>query len=220
MATPNQTVDSSFVNPIGSFGLIDRHPWSYITVAGEQSPGVIPPDGIKGFDRATGWDIKKGKGSANPTITLVEYPPATGSIDFVLWEQFHFLQWKQFSLKLKFDKEKKQGKTSAYDIHHPSLADLNITSCVTKKVSPIYFVGNGKYVVTVEFLEWRPPPPQKDISDTPSKSDPNNPANLPGIPPDSIGAEKDRMIGNLAEQAGLSGSPSPVPGNSYGRTER
>lgn len=175
--------------------------WQVIVIAGTTSPGVIAQGGITGFDRTTEWDVKKGKGTQGATLTLTSLPPAEGSITFVLWLSRHFTEWRAFRQLLKYNGKKTKTQSSAFDIYHPSLADLNITSCVTKKVSPINYKGNGRYEVTVEFIEWLPVPP-KPIVVTPSgsaagKSGTKN----PGDTGDPVADQQQQIIAQLMVQA-------------------
>lgn len=142
--------------------------WHFVTVGGMASPGVIAIDGIRGFDRETGWDKKKGKGTQGATLTLTSFPPAEGSFEFVLWTPDHFIDWQKFLQVLKYDPTKKKGSggAEALDIYHPSLADIGISRVVTAKVSPITHKGLGKYVVTVDFIEWINPPKQSVVATT------------------------------------------------------
>lgn len=144
--------DSSNLNPIEF-----AKDWSYFTIVGSRSPGAIPRNGIHGFDRETGWDKKKGKGTAGATLTLTDFPPAIGSIALQLWEPQHFSEWAVFRALLKYTPGKRPGSATAADalaIYHPSLAGLGIISVVTHKVSPERHMGNGLYIVTIDFIEW------------------------------------------------------------------
>lgn len=193
MAAAREPLGSVFLNPIGF-----ASSWHYVTVAGERSPGAISVDGISGFDRETGWDKKKGKGTQGATLTLTTLPPTEGSIEFQLWTSEHFVEWTAFRNLLKYNPTKKDGQ--AFDIYHPSLADLDVTSVVTSKISPIRHKGKGMYVVKVDFIEYLPPPPVSSVS-TPASSQANNPDANPGEPPDPIADAQQKRIAALSERA-------------------
>lgn len=197
MASP---LGSVFLNPIAYSAS-----WHYVTIAGMRSPGAIPINGIRGFERETGWDVKKGKGTQGATLSLIQFPPAEGSIDFQLWTAEHFVEWKAFSFLLKYNTTKKNN-SDAFDMYHPSLADLDINSVVTSKISPIRHVGRGLYMVSVDFIEWLPPPP-KSVVKTTTKSKPDDKDNTPGAPADPISDANEKQIGILLNQAGLGGAP-------------
>jgi hypothetical protein len=178
--------------------------WSHIVVGDMLSPGVIPPNGIQGFKRESEWDKKKGKGSKSATLTLVQVPPAEGSIKFLLWTKQHFIDWGSFRTVLKYTPEKTPAQ--GVGIFHPSLADLDINAVVTKNITPIYHVGANLYEVTVDFIEFFPPPPVT-ITATPTTATTTTDPNIPGSPPDEIGDANQAEIAALAKQAGLSVGP-------------
>ena len=167
----------------------DAEAWHTIILSGVKSPGVIPVDGIRGFKRETGWDVRRAKGQAGATLVRTNNPPSEGEIDFQLWTGDHFFQWQQFVTAIQYQPSLfgKPGEISkiadAITIYHPSLAqpDIDITQVVIKHISPIRHVGQGLYVVTIEFIEWRPPPPVSVVSQT-TKADPSLGKDTPGIP--------------------------------------
>ena len=198
--------NSSTLNPL-DLSPVNPHSWDawqYITISGVPSPGVIPVDGIHGFKRETEWDKKKGKGAQGATLTLVQYPPAEGSIDFLLWLPGHFDSWSSFRTYLRYNTAKQAG--DAVDIYHPSLADLDINAVVTKSITPIYHKGRGLYMVTVEFIEWFPPP-AKPIVATPKHAAPDQPNALAGAPADTAGDARQAQIEQLMKQGSGAGKP-------------
>lgn len=189
-------LDSSDLNPIAF-----ASDWMFVVIAGTVSPGVIAPDGIHGFERETGWDKKKGKGTQGATLTLTTYPPAEGSIDFQLWLPEHFTQWKAFRSLLKYTTAKATPTAAdALNIYHPSLADINLSQVVTAKVSPAMHKGRGLYIISVDFIEWLPPPAISVVSTTTSARTDNKGA-TPGSPTDPIGDAQQKLIGQLLDQA-------------------
>src|SRR5262249_22088049 len=117
------------------------------------------------------WDIKKGKGTLGGTVTFVGRPPAKGSIIFYLWTPAHFTAWDKFRAILKFDPTKKT--VQAVDIFHPSLADIEVKSVVTESIGNIVHEGQQLYSITVDFLEYFPPPKTPAIG-TPTGSKSNS----------------------------------------------
>ncbi len=174
----------------------DAQAWHTIEIGDTTSPGVI--ESIEGFERATEWDLKKGKGAKGATLTLVQAPPCEGRITFILWEPIHFLQWAQFLPLLKYDPDKTEAQ--AVGIYHPSLADLGINSVVVKKIAPIIHKGKGKYTRTIEFIEWAPPP-KSSITTTPTTSEAATLPSVPGDPPDPVAEEQQKEIAALLKQA-------------------
>lgn len=145
--------------------------WDHITIGGVASP----PCEISEGKRKHEWDIKKGKGSDGASVTYVGMQPMTFSVTFFLWDngtlgtgRNHFKEWDAFIPLLKYQATKKA--VQAVDIYHPSFEGLGIKAVVTESISNVSHKGGGMYHVTVEFLEYYPPPPVSAVS-TPTKSD-------------------------------------------------
>ncbi len=189
--------DSSELNPIQF-----HSDWNYFKIAGVRSPGAIPRNGIHGLDRVTGWDKKKGKGTAGATLTLTDFPPAEGSISLQLWEPFHFPAWHAFRALLRYTPGKKPGSATAadaLDIYHPSLAGVGIVSVVTHKVSPERHMGNGLYIVQIDLIEWRNPPAVSVVATTAlSKTDGGK---SPGKPPNPFADRQAQLKAAMAAAA-------------------
>lgn len=187
-------VDSAGLNPIN-----DASSCHFITISGVPSPGAIPVDGIHGFERETGWDVKKGKGTQGATLTLKTFPPITGSVAFQLWLPEHFIQWTSFVEILRYNPAKKPTSSSsadALDIWHPSFDDIKLTKVVTHKISPWRHTGRGMYIATIDFIEWQEPPAVSVVSTT-NTSKPDVKSDTPGSLPDPIGDQKDTTMGDL-----------------------
>src|SRR6185312_7644623 len=144
---------------------------------GTPAPGIIAIDGVRGFSRETGWDKKKGKGQKGATLTLTTQPPAEGSI--TAWESF-------VDLLLKYQAGK-ASDTNAATIDYPEFALLEIVNVVVHKIHPRRHIGKNLWSVTVEYIEWVPPPPVSIVS-TPIKADTVVAPELPGTPPPAVAA--------------------------------
>lgn len=155
----------AFIKSIDPFTSPDS--WDVVTIGGEDCPGICV---VSGFKRVTEWDVKKGKGTKGGTATLIQLPPAEGSIVFYLWTEAHFDAWATtFRARFKYDPTKKSKAAQAVDIYYPSLREIDVTSVVTKSIGACEHVGQGKYSINVEFLEYLPPP-KKTITGTPNGS--------------------------------------------------
>lgn len=150
---------SGQINPIDNPGA-----WDFLTVGGMKSPGLAKVGEAK---RANEWDKKKGKGASGESLTFVQKPAASFSVQFYLWEPQHFADWETFRPLLKYDPTKRV--TTALDVYHPSLADLDIGAVVTESLGSIVHEGDQLYSCTVEFCEYNPPPPVSAVS-TPAGS--------------------------------------------------
>ncbi len=169
--------------------------WDFAIIGGKATPGCIKS--IDGFERPYGWDKKKGKGAKGATGTLTNMPPAEGSITWELWTSEHFRLWDEIRAIIKYDPTKKPA--SAFDIYHPSLADVDVNSVVTEGISPIKHDGGGRYSITVKFGEYLPSP-KASATSTPGGSRSSAGA-TPGATPDPVADEQQRQIAALLAKA-------------------
>lgn len=151
--------------------------WHTVIVGGIQSPGVCE---VKEWKRAHEWDQKKGRGAKGAVLTLIQKPPAKGSIEFKLWTSKHFSQWDDFYMSLQYDPEKK--KAQAIGLFHPSLAAIDVTSAVTEFIGNPVHQGQGMYTITVEFIEFIVPASSSGVG-TPTGS-----VDIGGNPPEAYAA--------------------------------
>jgi hypothetical protein len=180
--------------------LTDPNAWWYFLLCGVPSPGSIPRSGIKGFERETGWDKKKGKGLKGATLTLTSAPPVEGTITlqligpggFYYWggPSTDFAQWDNFvSQALSITPEKQQAQGLA--IFHPQFASIGLTTVVVKKYGGPMHVGNGLYQCWIEMIEWGPPPPVSVVSTASSKKpDQPDPDTTPPLDPREIALQQ------------------------------
>jgi len=131
------------------------------------SPGLAI---LSGFKRGYGWEVKKGKGVKGSTSTLNEFPPCEGAAEILLWESEHFTAWESFQRLLKYDPTRKD--VVALDWYHPSTESIELRSVVCKGIGARIHKGQGLYSITVEFLEYHPPPPKSAVQ-TPTGSKSN-----------------------------------------------
>jgi hypothetical protein len=151
--------------------------WDYITIAGQQSPGLLKE--IDGFERDNGWQEKKGKGSIGATLTYVQKPPAHGHLVFELWTSQHFQQWATFRQLFLYNPAAGQSADSqSFSISHPSLDDVQLSAVVCKLITPIKHVGKGKYRVKVELIEFIPTPKVSAVQ-TITLTNPNPKSTMP-----------------------------------------
>jgi len=173
--------------------------YDFCKVDGIENPGIIAPGGITGFDRETEWEVKKGKGTKGGTATLTQLPPAKGSIKFLLWTPFHFEAWDQIFRKVfKYDPTKKTK--NAIDIFHPTLKKQNVHSVVTEKIGPETSEGQGLWSITVDLLEYLPPP-KKTVTSSPNGSTSKGSAKTSGKSDDPIADAQQKEIAKLLAEA-------------------
>ncbi len=191
---PVQTTDTN-LNPLDN-----AQDYDFVEVDGIENPGIIAPGGITGFKRETEWEVKKGKGTKGGTATLTQLPPAKGSIKFLLWLPFHFEAWDAIYRKVfKYDPTKKTK--NAVDIFHPTLAKQDIHSVVTEAIGPETHEGQGLWSITVDLLEYLPPP-KKTITASPNGSTSGKgKAGSTGTSDDPIADAQQKEIARLLEES-------------------
>jgi hypothetical protein len=169
--------------------------WDVIRVGQSTTPGLALVGEIK---RKHEWDVKKGKGTFGATTTFVGRPPATVSVEFLLWLPSHFTAWDAFRPLLKYDPTKKS--VQAVDVYHPAWADVDFKSVVTEAIGSITHKGKGLYSITVDFLEYFPAPKKSAVS-TPTTSQSTQGGTTPGTQPDPIGDAQQKQIADLWSKA-------------------
>jgi hypothetical protein len=161
----------------------DPNQWLFFKLLGTNSPGTIARNGVKGFKRETGWDIKKGKGTKGATLTLKDQPPCHGSITLQLIGPGGFYQtsgpstdfaaWDKFvSLVLSINPVIQQG-LGGLSIYYPGFASIGLTAVVVAHYTAPEHVGKGLYHCTIDLIEFQPPP-AVNITQTPASLKPNN----------------------------------------------
>ncbi len=98
----------------------------------------------------------------------------------------------------------KQSITNAAQIDHPALAKNNVQNVVVGKVGIIRHVGKKLYSVTVEYIEWSPPP-SATVVNTPLKAAELTASTIVGNPPPAVAAAQARMFQASAEHAAAQG---------------
>ena len=182
-------MSSSTVDPIAN-----PEAWDVVTVSGIKSPGHCD---LGDVERIYKWDVKEGRGTKGGTRTFVNQPPPSFDITFYLWEQAHFRTWGSFREALKYDPTKKE--TTAFQIYHPALADLEIKTVCTEKIGAIKDLGAGYYSLTVTFGEYLPPPKASVVSTPTSAADSGDSAD-DAPDPVIVALQKERDAAALAAQ--------------------
>lgn len=179
------------INPIDNPQIYD-----VIRLGTMTSPGLCV---VSGFKRSHKWDTKIGKGTKGGTSTLVGIPPVSGSIKFYLWEVRHWEEWEKFRPLFKHDPTKKT--VQAVDIYYPTLAKIDIKSVVCEDIGAEEPEGFGKWSITVQLLEYSPPP-KKNVTGTPTGSGAGKGgAKPPGTPLDPIADAQQKEIARLLVEA-------------------
>lgn len=150
--------------------LDDADVLSKLVLAGVKSPGVVT---LSGHERKEKWEVKDGGGQDGASTTRKGKDVAKFTATFELIKDVgrgidHFAEWEAF---LKVLRTPIDGKTTtALDIYHPDLAELDISSVVVESIGGKQHDGKGGAKVVVGFLEYSPPKPKPPSKPKGSKS--------------------------------------------------
>lgn len=163
-------------------------------VGGILTPGVIPPAGVEGWALVFGWDVKKGKGANDATITDKGDEPPKGKIKYQVWRYGQNGDPDDFADDDAFVRMLISAKANhqALDLSHPIINQLTVSAVVPAEIGQLTDEGRGLWTRTIEFLKWVPQPIAS--SGTPSGSndkDPNDP-NAQGTDPQPNNPNADR----------------------------
>ena len=128
-------------------------------------PGSIPIGGMKGFKRETGWDIRKGKGTAGAVLVRKTMPPVEGTVTTQLYSTQDFADWDAFvEASLSID----SGTQAANGIpwNYPGHGSIGLMRVVIKYFTGPEPVGKGMYHASFGVIEWFPPPQNTSIAYT------------------------------------------------------
>jgi hypothetical protein len=128
------------------------HPWDIVTMAGLKLPGICE---VANGLTEIGIDMKHPDGADGSTITVKGYKPGKFDISCTVWTA---AQWTalQGVIATVWRKPKKKTKLqdAAFDIHHPALQLLGVTSCVVESISyPKPGSFEGSKVITFKCLQ-------------------------------------------------------------------
>jgi hypothetical protein len=107
---------------------------------------------IEGVDRCYRIHQKDAAGQDGATITYRGLKPIPFRIEFFMWTTAHWNLWQLYSFGFNYTLLKTGVPLVAYDVYHPSLAPIGITSITIDKVGSVVVDPNtkmGKAVLTV-----------------------------------------------------------------------
>ena len=194
--------------------------WLWPQIGGAFCPGTLLPgeQGLKGFERKTGWDVKAGKGTKGATLTLKDQPPVKGTITMRLLTANDMADHDAFvSQVLSIDNATQQASGLSYS--YPGHRGIGLNTIVIEgwKLQPM---KGGVHHLVIDVLEWSQPPDTSVVSTvTFSSDDIDLPPNVtdqgggvfrfaPVTPPDPALASRQAQIAALTPQA-FPGTPAP-----------
>lgn len=147
--------------------------WDAIIVGGKRSPGVVRLDG-PGLQ--IGWDIQNGSGMTGAVTRRVAEPLKEFGAEFDLSNAPDDLDVTDFDLWDEFEALLRSTvvtgkKPFALDVYHPDLARVGITAATIKSIGMLQLDGKGGGKIKVQFIEFRPPKPNKPVASTKTEGD-------------------------------------------------
>jgi hypothetical protein len=150
---------------------VNAQPWLAPKLSGVPIPGtIVVPGGLQGFKRGTGWDVRAGKGTAGAELTLKTQPPVKGTVTMQLVTPADFAAWDAFvSAVLSISVEDQKADGLAW--YYPGHASIGLTVVVVENYTgPVPQKVGGVFQVSIEVIEWSPPPATSIVSTVASTS--------------------------------------------------
>ena len=147
--------------------------WNVIIVGGKRSPGVVRLDGP---GLVIGWDIQNASGMTGAVTRRVAEPLKEFGAEFELSNEVDDLNVSDFDLWDEFESLLRSTvvtgkKPFALDVYHPDLARVGITAATIKSIGMLQLDGKGGGKIKVQFIEFRPPKPNKPVASTKTEGD-------------------------------------------------
>lgn len=136
-------------------------------IGGVYTPGVIPPKGITGWSLKTDYDVKKGKGADDATMTNTGTDPPKGKIKYQIWRNGTGDSGEDdASVPNDHDDDDNfvtmllaaSAANKALDIVHPIVNQLKVSSVVVTEIGQKTDEGLGLWSREIEFQKWVPEP--------------------------------------------------------------
>jgi hypothetical protein len=147
--------------------------WDSLRIGEMRSPGAcrLSGDGLR-----IGWDVQNATATAGATTKRINAPLKKFSAEFDLSNAVDDLNVSDFDLWDPFqtyllEMVADQKKPFARDVYHPDLARVGITSVTLEGIGLMTPDGKGGGKIKVDFLEHRPPKPNKAVASTKTEGD-------------------------------------------------
>jgi hypothetical protein len=138
---------------------VGQNPWLAPKLSGVSLPGtIVVPGGLQGFKRQTGWDIQAGKGTAGAQLILKDQPPVGGTVTMQLVTAADFAAWDAFVFAV-LSISREDQKANGLSWYYPGHASIGLTVVVVENYTgPVPQKPGGVFHVTIQIIEWSPPP--------------------------------------------------------------
>jgi len=147
--------------------------WDVLRIGSMRSPGVVR---LGGPGLVIGWDVQNATGLAGAVTRRINEPLKEFDAEFELSNELDDLNvsdfdtWDPFEAMLRASVSNRQ-KPYALDVYHPDLARVGITAATLKSIGMLVPNGKGGGTIKVQFIEFRPPKPNKPIASTKTAGD-------------------------------------------------
>lgn len=206
MATPTTATVGTFTAPSDAPELFYR-----CKIGGIDNPGVIARGGVSGWGIVSEYDVKKGKGADDATVTDTGDKPAKGKIKFLLWRKGvgdtgqddsnvpnDFDDWDNYVLFLRDARRNKQ----ALDIVHPIINQCEVRSIVIEEIGQLTEEGaSGLWSAELSCLKWVDKPAAGGGTPEGAKAEPGTENQTDPEPADPNAALKKEFADKAAEAA-------------------
>lgn len=147
--------------------------WEVFRIGDMRSPGVCR---VSGPGIVIGWDIQNASAQSGALTKRINEPLQEFEIEVELSNETDeygfsdFDRWDDFQAYLE-EMVAPGKKPFARDVYHPDLARVHITAATLKSIGLIALDGRGGGKVKAQFIEFRPPKPQKTGAATATKTE-------------------------------------------------
>lgn len=147
--------------------------WEVLRIGTMRSPGVAR---VSGPGLVVGWDIQNASAQSGAVTKRINEPLKEFEIEIDLSNEqdeygfSDFDRWDEFQAYLE-EMIAPGKKPFARDVYHPDLARVHITAATVKSIGMVALDGRGGGKVKVQFIEHRPPKPNRPVASTKTEGD-------------------------------------------------
>lgn len=185
---------------------VDPRSWDTVKVAGIPWYGKFE---IRRAKRKYKWDVKDGAGIEGATQTYRGKRPETFAIEFFIWDDYMWTQWKVFSVAFQY--KGIAGLVVPVSVEHPALAAIGISSIVCDDLGILEKRSDDQMWSVVVMVREYFPPLLLNATDTPPGAAAVTAATSPGVVPNPAIAALEAKIAALQAQASALGTPGGLP---------
>lgn len=181
--------------------------WDTIKIGGMAWWGKIK---VRRARRRYKWDVKDTAGGEGATETYRGRRPEVFQIQFHMWTDLMWTNWKLFSNYL-FNYSGARGIIAPVDVEYPSINAIGVHQIVCESLPAVDLDDEGQFLIAdVEVREYFPPVPV-NATKTPAGAAAVNTATPPGRVPNPAIVALQNKIQALQTQSANLGTPGGLP---------